>query len=187
MVLLCPLSSHTRVSSLPSHRGSHSIPHTPSKGHYFSNDDLPLLSFLKPTLYLLQYSCTVSHTFCHPLPLGSYYYLHLLSSRIALAPCLLELGKHHPFLREFLVFPAPSNGSLISCSLSLDHPFINTASPLCTLSCNTREHFIPYISIKWFPQCIFCFQTQNSTVFPDTNLNPTWITPSPLSLSLMAL
>lgn len=39
---------------------------------------------------------------------------------------LLKLGKPHSFLLGFLIFSTPPNGHIISHSLSLDYPFLNS-------------------------------------------------------------
>lgn len=62
-----------------------------------------------------------------------------------------------------------------------------------TLSCHTKGHSIPSLFAEWFSHYSLCIQTQNSTIFPDTNpkslpcIIPTFHFNSPRSPFLLLL
>lgn len=152
--LPCPLSSHTRVFSLLSHKASHNISYTPSKGHYFSNVHPPFHLFGN----LLRTSSTPLPQLAPHLPSSFSGILPiiflLLSPRIALVHCLLKQEKHHLFPLKCLIFPVALIESLFLAPLHQTTHFYKFEVSSCTLSCHTRERSISSLSIKWSPWCI---------------------------------
>lgn len=125
--------------------------------------------------------------------LWGFLLLFLLTSHWIAFVLSSQTGETPFFLTGFLIFSTSPNGHIISHSLSLDYPFLNSMIFFFTLSCHTKEHSIPSLFAEWFSHYSLCIQTQNSTIFPDTNpkslpcIIPTFHFNSPRSPFLLLL